>query len=141
MLDDNNPPQTISVPIIDYIHHKLKGLEDKTKLEFDKIRLEIGALKDEYQKSEKLIAEAKESVDKHFEAINNLQVRLDKQSMTLVTKDDVSGQIELALSKFSQNVSGELPTIRFKLNAMIGITSLISVIVVGCLMAHIMGKI
>jgi hypothetical protein len=68
------------------------------RLEFD---LKLSALKEEYKKSEKQIGEAKAEVDAHFNAVNGLQVRMDKMSQTFLTGKDADEKIKLAVANMS----------------------------------------
>jgi hypothetical protein len=97
-------PQTINVQLCDYIQLKLANLEEKTKLELDKIRLESLALRAEYKKSEGLIAEAKHAVDNHFEQTNQYREDLRLQAATFMTGDSCRVMIKGEISSVHMQV-------------------------------------
>jgi hypothetical protein len=94
------------------IHLKLESIRSEFLLRLDSII-------EEYRKSERLLTEARNEVkeadakretqnEKHFENINGLQIRLDKQQATLLTDDQVARKIELALANQERIISERL---------------------------------
>lgn len=83
------------------LHEYMDRLLANIRLEFD---LKLSALREEYKKSEKQVNEAKSDVDAHFDAVNNLQARMDKMSQTFLTGKDVDEKVKLAVANLNGNI-------------------------------------
>lgn len=91
----------ITIDLHEYMDRLLSNLRLEFDLKLSAMRGEMSALREEYKKSEKQVNEAKSDVDAHFDAVNNLQARMDKMSQTFLTSKDVDEKIKLAVANMS----------------------------------------
>jgi hypothetical protein len=98
-------PKTINVELIDYIDRITNKIQCSMDGKCEIWQLGLSALRKEwelehrslvqrYEASEAAKALAKIEVDRHFEAQNNMQNRMDKLSDTFVTKKEFKDTID-----------------------------------------------
>ena len=133
-MSNSEGDDSIKVLIKPYIEEKLSAKCELWQISLEKLRaewtLEHKNLIERFENSEQAKALAKESVDKHFDAINNLQQRMDKLTVTFVSKED-----HVALrDEMSQQVDSKMKNVWTVVIVALGA-------LFGAFIAHVAGKI
>jgi len=115
------------------LHEYMDRLLSNLRTEFE---LKLSALREEYKKSELLIAEAKAAVDKHFDESNNYRVQLDKQATSFMTSRDVDERVKLAVA----NLNGSICNQGTQIKVMWGIMVALILLLISVLAKEFIGR-
>jgi hypothetical protein len=124
----------VKILIKPYIEEKIGAKCELWQVSLERLRaewaLEHKNLIQRFEDSEKAKALAKDSVDRHFETINTLQQRMDKLTVTFVSKED-----HIALrEEFDRKISD-------KMKHVWTVVILVLSVLAGAFVAHVAGKI
>jgi hypothetical protein len=141
ILDNDRPPQTICVELVDYIDRQTGYIVNCVKIAEEKFDIRHQALIDEYDKSERAIAATKMDLEKRLDGMNEFREQLQKQAATFATLQTVDQKIELSQVTQRLIAAQELPAIQVQIKAIWAVLFATLSILGAVFIAHLLGKV